>query len=115
MKILFMCLANSARSQLAEGLARHLFDKKVWIESAGSTSTRVNPIAIQAMKEIGIDITEHYSKTPELLAREFLANLDYVITLCAEEVCPIFLSRAKKLHWPHPDPGASLQSFRETR
>ena len=103
MKILFMCVANSARSQLAEGLARHEFPTAE-IESAGSAPGVLNPHAVAVMKEVGIDISKHYSKSVDDLDQKFIATLDYVITLCAEEVCPVLLSRAVKLHWPHPDP-----------
>lgn len=120
--ILFMCVANSARSQLAEGLARHLLPD-VMIESAGSQPGKLNPYAILVMKEIGIDISRHYSKSVNDLSPEFLADLDYVITLCAEEVCPMLVSKAKKLHWPHPDPATQevlseeemLARFRDAR
>jgi arsenate reductase len=122
MKILFMCVANSARSQLAEGLARRLFGNRAEIQSAGSQPSKVNPYAIQALSENGVDIRHHSSKSVNELAPEFLANLDYVITLCAEEVCPVLLSKARKLHWPLPDPagrGATeeerLSHFRATR
>lgn len=121
-KILFMCVANSARSQLAEGLARHLLGNQVEVQSAGSQPTKPNPFAIQAMKEIGLDISRHYSKTYDQLPLSFLVDLDYVITLCAEEVCPVIVSKAKKIHWPFPDPAGhggtdeqQLQRFRETR
>lgn len=122
MKILFMCVANSARSQLAEGLARKSFPNAE-IQSAGSQPSTLNPYAVAVMKEIGIDISKHYSKSTDDLSPGFLATLDYVITLCAEEVCPILVSKAKKLHWPLPDPAVkepmseseSLQRFREAR
>lgn len=116
MKILFLCVANSARSQLAEGLARSILGPKFQIESAGSQPSKVNPLAIEALKEVGIDISGHHSKSVDVLSPEFLVNLDYVITLCAEEVCPVLLSNAKKLHWPHPDPaGGDIQKFRDVR
>ena len=123
MKILFMCVANSARSQLAEGLARHIFPEAE-IQSAGSHPGKLNPFAIQTMNEIGLDISKHFSKSTNDLNPQFLEGLDYVITLCAEEVCPILPSRtAKKLHWPFPDPASkellpeaeSLKRFREAR
>lgn len=105
LKILFICVANSARSQIAEGLAKKLFGDNAWIESAGSEPKSVNLYAIKALSEIGIDISKNYSKSIEQLSPEFLKDLDYVITLCAEEVCPVLPSRsAKKLHWPLPDP-----------
>lgn len=122
MNILFMCVANSARSQMAEGVAKKILGDRARIESAGSQPSRVNPLAIEAMKEKGIDITNHYSKSCADLPPEFLENLDYVITLCAEEVCPIVLTKAKKLHWPMPDPAIKLENkeqelkaFREVR
>jgi arsenate reductase len=105
MKILFMCVANSARSQLAEGLAREFFPNAE-IQSAGSHPGRLNPHAVTVMKEIGIDISRHYSKSADELSPGFLVDLDYVITLCAEEVCPVLVSKAKKLHWPFPDPAS---------
>jgi arsenate reductase (thioredoxin) len=120
--ILFMCVANSARSQLAEGLARQIFPQAD-IRSAGSQPGHLNPVAVSVMNEIGIDISDHYSKSYEDLPHEFIAALDYVVTLCAEEVCPVIVSRARKLHWPHADPvskepisDADLQQrFREAR
>jgi arsenate reductase len=121
MNLLFMCVANSARSQLAEGLARELFGEKVSVQSAGSNPGTLNPFAVRVMKEIGLDISKHFSKRVDDLAPEFLLNLDYVITLCAEEVCPVLPSSAKKLHWPMKDPAGQgsdsqqLERFRETR
>lgn len=123
MRILFMCVANSARSQLAEGLARSVFGQSAKIESAGSKPAKVNPLAIEALREVGIDISKNYSKSVDDIDPEFVAKLDYVITLCAEEVCPIIITKAKKLHWPHPDPAGQthlsheeqLQRFRDVR
>lgn len=121
MKILFMCVANSARSQMAEGLAKNIFGNHAWIESAGSDPKIVNPFAVQVLKEIGIDISKHQSKSISQLSKEFLKDLDYVITLCAEEVCPILPSQsAMKLHWQIPDTAArsddqKLNVFREAR
>ena len=101
MKILFMCVANSARSQLAEGLARKIFGSEPWIESAGSEPKFVNPIAREVLNEIGIEISAHKSKSFEDLDPTFVDGLDYIITLCAEEVCPVMASKtAKRLHWP---------------
>lgn len=121
MNILFMCVANSARSQMAEGIAKRLLDK-VNVESAGSMPSKVNTFAVQAMEEIGIDITDHYSKSYDELTPGFIVGLEYVITLCAEEVCPRMVSRAKKLHWALPDPAnrggtdeEQLARFRDTR
>lgn len=114
MKILFMCVANSARSQLAEGLARELFPN-VEIQSAGSHPGKLNPLAVEVMKEVGIDIARQYSKSYEELSPRFIVNLDYVITLCAEEVCPTMVSKAKRLHWPFPDPAGHEQLSKEQK
>ena len=99
--LLFLCVANSARSQMAEGLARQLFGDRVTVQSAGSEPSRVNPVAIEVMREIGLDIGDQRSKA---VATIDPATVDTVITLCAEEVCPVFLGRARRLHWPIPDP-----------
>jgi arsenate reductase (thioredoxin) len=101
MNILFMCVANSARSQMAEGLARHLAPKGVQIHSAGSQPTGVRPAAVHAMAEIGLDISNHTSKGTDAIAA---LRIDTVITLCAEEVCPVILHDAERLHWPIADP-----------
>ena len=100
--ILFLCVANSARSQMAEGLARMLLGR-VEVMSAGSEPSRLNPYAIEVMAEIGIDLTTHHSKSVETIDP---LRIGTVITLCAEEVCPVFLGRAKRLHWPIPDPAS---------
>ena len=107
MKILFMCVANSARSQRAEGLARELLGPDHEVLSAGSKPTKVNPFAVRAMSEIGIDISAHRSKTVDELD---LRNLDLVITLCAEEVCPVLPGSVERLHWPIPDPAGHAGS-----
>ena len=106
--ILFLCVANSARSQLAEGLARSIFGDRVPVQSAGSEPSRVNPYAIEVMREIGIDIGAQCSKSVETIDP---ATVDMVITLCAEEVCPVFLGRAPRLHWPIPDPASQDPSL----
>lgn len=104
MKILFMCVANSARSQIAEGLARRLFPAAE-IRSAGSHPGKLNHYAVTVMKEIGIDISDHFSKSIDDLPPNFIVAIDHIITLCAEEVCPTMTApRAKKLHWPIADP-----------
>ena len=122
MNILFMCVANSARSQLAEGLARLILPNDE-IQSAGSRPSKLNPYAVTVMQEIGIDISQYSSKSVDALSPNFIKNLDFVITLCAEEVCPALISKAKKLHWPLPDPAIKdnsteaevLMRFRMTR
>ena len=100
--ILFLCVANSARSQMAEGLARKLFPG-FRIQSAGSRPSRVNPYAIEVLKEVGIDAASHTSKSVQDIDP---TTVDLVITLCAEEVCPLFLGKAERLHWPIPDPAS---------
>jgi len=119
--ILFLCVANSARSQMAEGLARDLFGDVVRVQSAGSEPTRVNPFAIEAMAELGIDLSAHASTSVDDVDPE---SVDLVITLCAEEVCPAFLSSARHIHWPLRDPDRKdeeltgeerLAHFRTTR
>ena len=117
--ILFLCVANSARSQMAEGIARSLAPAGVEVFSAGSNPGKLNPLAVQALAEIGIDISGHRSKgIPEVLAN----RVEAVITLCVEEVCPVWLGRAHRLHWGLPDPAgaegddeARLQAFRVVR
>jgi arsenate reductase len=104
MRILFLCVANSARSQMAEGLARHLFGPGADIMSAGSVPTKPNPYAIEAMQKRGIDITAHTSKS---FASLDAAAFDYVITLCAEEICPWLPGNTQRLHWPIDDPASS--------
>ncbi len=119
--ILFLCVANSARSQLAEGLAKSIFGENAIVESAGSEpSGKVQPWAIEVLKEEGIDISKNWSKSTDQLPLGFLANLQYVITLCAEEVCPMLPSKAKRLHWPIQDPASAseekkAEAFRKAR
>jgi arsenate reductase len=117
--VLFLCVANSARSQMAEGIARSLAPAAVRISSAGSKPSKVNPLAIQALAEIGIDITGHHSKSVNDIPP---GDVDTVITLCAEEVCPVFLGKAHRVHWGLPDPAGAgttpeeqLQAFRNVR
>jgi len=105
MNILFLCVGNSARSQIAEGLAKEMFSEKFHIKSAGSNpSGYIHDGAIKTMNEIGIDISEYSSKSINDLDDQFIKNLDFVITLCAEEVCPILPHEAKLIKWPTEDP-----------
>ncbi|MCA9593296.1 MAG: cupin domain-containing protein [Myxococcales bacterium] len=99
--VLFLCVANSARSQLAEGIARQILPGRV--ASAGSAPSRLNPYAVEVMAEIGVDISAQHSKSVDTIDP---ASVDVVITLCAEEVCPVFPGRVQRLHWPEPDPAA---------
>jgi arsenate reductase len=133
--ILFLCVANSARSQMAEGIARSLAPSGVKVSSAGSQPSRVRPEAIAVLKEIGIDISHHHSKgldaidagimnaaasccshpvSPLRLDAIDAYTVDAVITLCAEEVCPVFPHKVVKLHWGLPDP-AAVKGDEETR
>ena len=120
-KVLILCTGNSARSQMAEGLLRHMAGDRFEVESAGTIASFVRPQAIAAMAEIGIDISNHRSKCLD----EFLDNpFDYVITVCdnAKESCPVFPGRAERIHWSFDDPAeadgdavAQLAVFRRVR
>lgn len=105
--VLFLCVANSARSQMAEGLARALFGRRVRVQSAGSRPGRLHPGAVAALAELGIDIAGQRSKSVDDIDP---ADVDVVVTLCAEEVCPVWLGASaapgeiERLHWPLPDP-----------
>jgi arsenate reductase len=102
-KVLFLCTHNSARSQMAEGLLRHLAGDRFEVMSAGTEATHVRPLAIRAMDEIGVDISSQESKTLERYLRE---PFDYVITVCddANEACPFFPGASNRLHWSFEDP-----------
>jgi arsenate reductase (thioredoxin) len=101
--ILFMCVANSARSQMAEGLARRILGQDIAVLSAGSAPSTVNPYAVEAMAEVGIDILGHRSKSVDEID---VGTVDLVVTLCAEEVCPVLPGKVQRLHWPIPDPAS---------
>jgi len=117
--VLFLCVANSARSQMAEGIARSLAPPEVRVWSAGSRPTAVRSEAVAVLREIGVDISDHRSKA---VSEVPAAEVDTVITLCAEEECPLFLGNARRLHWGLPDPAAvagseadRLAAFRRVR
>jgi arsenate reductase len=104
---------------MAEGIAKNLLGDQGFIQSAGSKPATVNPYSIKVLKEIGIDISKQYSKSVTDIDP---STVDTVITLCAEEECPVFLGKAERIHWPLPDPGKGtvmdeekLKSFREVR
>jgi arsenate reductase len=104
---------------MAEGLARSLAPAGVKVSSAGSKPSTLNPLAVKALAELGLDITAQYSKDVNDIPPH---DVDVVVTLCAEEVCPVFLGRAMRVHWGLPDPAgvagdeaARLQSFRDVR
>ena len=119
-RVLFLCTSNSARSQMAEDLLRDLAGDRFEVFSAGTIASFVRPQAIAVMNEIGIDISDHRSKS----ADEFLDDeFDYVITVCdhANRRCPVFAGPAKRLHWSIDDPVISgseneqLAAFRRAR
>lgn len=110
MNVLFLCVANSARSQLAEGLAKRLWRGVSSVQSAGSRPAGVNPLAVKALLEIGIDASRQTSKSIDEID---LSGVDLVVTLCAEEVCPVLPGNVKRLHWPIPDPAAAHGSESE--
>lgn len=104
-RVLILCTANSARSQMAEGLLRALAGERYEVFSAGTRATLVNPFAIEAMRRRGIDIRGQWSKA---LDGYLAAPFDYVITVCdnAAETCPMFPGPARRIHWSFPDPAA---------
>ena len=120
-RVLFLCTHNSARSQMAEGLLRAEGGDQFESFSAGTEVTRVHPLAIEAMKELGIDISGQRSK---LLDEYLQQTFDYVITVCdrANQSCPVFFGAKEKLHWSFEDPSAAtgdhdakLAEFRRIR
>jgi arsenate reductase len=120
-KVLFICTRNSARSQMAEGLINHDLAEKVEAFSAGTEPSSVHPLAIAAMKEVGIDISRHRSKSIDEFADE---KFDFVMTLCdhAAESCPIFFGGVQRIHMGLPNPTAisgsgeeRLMAFRKVR
>ncbi len=120
-RVLFLCTHNSARSQMAEGFLRAIAGDRFEAASAGTEATRVHPLAIQAMGEVGIDVSGHTSKTIDVfLGRPW----DYVITVCdsASERCPVFPGRTTRIHWSLDDPSQAagteeerLNTFRRVR
>ena len=115
LRVLFLCTHNSARSQMAEGLLRHVAGDRFDVHSAGTEATFVRPDAIAAMDEIGIDIRGHQSKT---LERYLGQHLDWLITVCdqAREACPVVPGVRNQRHWSIEDPaGHGLGAFRQAR
>jgi arsenate reductase len=120
-RVLFLCTGNSARSQIAEGLLRHMAGDRFEVASAGVAPTQVRPEAIEVMRELGIDITDQRSKSVD----EFVGgDFDYVITVCdnAKEQCPVFPGQTQRIHWSFDDPAiaegdelARLEVFRRVR
>lgn len=119
--VLILCTGNSARSQMAEGLLRHDAGDRFDVSSAGTHPSRVRPEAIAVMREIGIDISGHRSKSVDEFASR---NFDYVLTVCdqAKESCPIYPGHGNRLHHSFDDPAAAggsdedkLAAFRRVR
>ena len=117
--VLFLCVHNSARSQMAEGFARALAPSAVTVWSAGSEPRGVNPLAIEVMDELGIDIRKQRSQAIDDVPWR---DADTVVTLCgeAEGICPVVAGEVRRIHWPLPDPAAApeaerLQAFRLAR
>lgn len=118
-RVLILCTGNSARSQMAEGLLRHMAGEYLEVTSAGIAPGSVNPLAIQVMAEKGVDISHHRSKHLDGFRQQ---PFDVVITVCdhAAEHCPIFPGRAERIHWSIPDPSfveekKRLAAFRDAR
>jgi arsenate reductase len=111
-RVLFLCTHNSARSQMAEGLLRHLAGDRFEVMSAGTEATQVRPLAFRAMEEISVDISSQESKT---LERHLSEPFDYVITVCddANEACPLFPGASTRLHWSFEDPSQAEGSEEE--
>jgi arsenate reductase (thioredoxin) len=111
-RVLFICTHNSARSQMAEGLLRHLGNERFEVFSAGTEATFGRPMATKAMAELGIDISYQQSKT---LDRYLGEPFDDVITVCdtAAEVCPVFPGAARRRHWSFEDPSKATGSESE--
>ena len=120
-RVLFICTHNSARSQMAEGLLRQLGGERFEVFSAGTEATQVRPLAIKAMTELGVDISQQFSKT---LDRYLSEPFDEVITVCdtAAEACPVFPGAARRRHWSFEDPSKAtgneaeqLEVYRKVR
>ena len=117
--IIFLCVANSARSQMAEGLARATAPADWITSSAGSRPGTLNPLAVRAMAEVQIDISDHHAKG---LDDAPLADADVIVTLCADEECPLTPPQVRRISWAMPDPAGrgnteleELAAFREAR
>lgn len=114
-RVLFLCIGNSCRSQMAEGLLRHLTGDRYEAHSAGIVESFLRPETVAAMREIGIDISDQLSKKAEVYAGQ---AFDLVVTTCdeAKEVCPLFPGAERTLHWSIPDPvGRGPAAYRAAR
>ncbi len=120
-RVLFLCTGNSARSQMAEGLLRNMGGSEFEVYSAGTRPSQVRPETVKVMSELGIDISNQYSKSLDQFVNE---EFDYVVTVCdnAKESCPVFYGAKEMLHWSIDDPvgvldtgDVRLQAFRKAR
>lgn len=120
-RVLFLCTGNSSRSQMAEGFLRSWAGNKYDVQSAGISPSSLNPLAMRAMQEIGVDISKQKSKSVELFLKQ---EFDYIITVCdqAKESCPNFPGETKKIHWSFKDPAIAsgdedekMKVFRKVR
>jgi len=111
-KVLFVCTHNSARSQMAEGFLRHLGGDAFEADSAGTEPGALHPLAVEAMAEVGVDISGQRAKSVDDFVQQ---PFDFVITVCddAKEACPFFPNAANRLHWSFPDPSAATGSHEE--
>lgn len=121
-RVLFLCTGNSARSQMAEALLRKYAGDYFEVYSAGLEPKGLNPYTVKVLEEVGVDTSQHYSKTLDTFMGK--VHFGYLITVCsnAEENCPVFPGMGKRMHWPFEDPAAfvgseeeTLQKFREVR
>ena len=114
-RVLFLCIGNSCRSQIAEGLLRHLGGERYEVHSAGVMESHLRTETVEVMKEIGIDVSRQWSKKADVYAGQ---EFDLVVTTCdeAKEVCPLFPGAKRMLHWSIPDPvGRDMAAYRAAR
>lgn len=115
LRVMFICIHNSGRSQMGEAFLRHLAGERFEVHSAGIEAGKLNPLVVKAMAEKGVDMSAHFAKT----AMEYIArgeHFDYVITVCDEtnaERCPVFPGKHQRIHWGFPDPSALTGSDEE--
>lgn len=114
-KVLFICIHNSARSQMAEAFLKNIGGDDFEVDSAGLEPGKLNPVVVDAMKELGIDISGNKTKSV-FEVYQTGKSFDYVVTVCdiaANERCPVFPGARKMLHWPFPDPSAMNGTYEE--
>jgi arsenate reductase len=114
-RVLFLCVGNSCRSQIAEGLLRHLGGDRFEVHSAGIVESHLRPETVDVMREIGVDISKQYSKKADVYEGQ---DFDIVVTTCdeAKEVCPMFPGAKRMIHWSVPDPvGRGMGAYRAAR